>query len=269
MKSVKRFSLMVTLMIVTLAMLIGSAIAAGETMDVSLVPAQTKVEKGKEVTVSVNIANVNVPSSTGDGVNAFKATLTYDTDVFESVTIDGANDWVKQTYNTANGIFILTYSNLLTEKSGTIAKLTFKVKEDTTKATGSISLTNIESSNTETKVTPANATTTLNINQTTPDDGNNTSGNNTAGGENTAGGNNSTGNQNTTGGQNQVTNSTGNQSSGGQATTNQAGNSAGVNTANKNLPKTGIGQWSIVVGLIIIIVAIVSYLKYRKYNGIK
>lgn len=263
MKSVKRFSLMMTLIVVTLAMLMGSVIAAGETMDVSLVPAQNKVEKGKEVTVSVNIANVNVPSSTGDGVNAFKATLTYDTDVFESVTIDGANDWVKQTYNTANGIFILTYSNLLTEKSGTIAKLTFKVKEDTTKTTGSISLTNIESSNTETKVTPANATTTLNINQTTPDDGNNTASNNTAGG------NNSTGNQNTTGGQNQVTNTTGNQSSGGQATTNKAGNSTGVNTANKNLPKTGIGQWSIIAGLVIIIVAIVSYLKYRKYNGIK
>lgn len=268
MKSVKRFSLMMTLIVVTLAMLMGSVIAAGETMDVSLVPAQNKVEKGKEVTVSVNIANVNVPSSTGDGVNAFKATLTYDTDVFESVTIDGANDWVKQTYNTANGIFILTYSNLLTEKSGTIAKLTFKVKENTTKTTGSISLTNIESSNTETKVTPANATTTLNINQTTPDDGNNTASNNTAS-NNTAGGNNSTGNQNTTGGQNQVTNTTGNQSSGGQATTNKAGNSTGVNTANKNLPKTGIGQWSIIAGLVIIIVAIVSYLKYRKYNGIK
>lgn len=267
MKSIKRFTLIAMLMIVTLALTMGGVTAAGETMDVSLAPAQTTVEKGKEVTVSLNIANVNVPSSTGDGVNAFKATLAYDTDVFESVTIDGVNDWVKQTYNTANGIFILTYSNLLTEKSGTIAKLTFKVKEDTTKTSGTISLTNIESSNTETKVTPSNATTTLTVNQNTnpPDDGNNTAGN-----DNTAGGNNTAGGQNQAGGNN-TANTTGNQSSGGQTTTNstQKGNSAGVNTANKNLPKTGIGQWGIVVGLIVIIIAIVSYLKYRKYNGIK
>ena len=109
MNQIKRF--FVILLIAILVTIQGTIVkAADATMNVSLSSTTTTVTKGQEFTVMVEISDVNV----GDGINTFQATLNYYTDVFTTVSIEGANDWVKQTYNSSNGIFILTYSNMLT-----------------------------------------------------------------------------------------------------------------------------------------------------------
>ena len=247
--------------------------AADATMDVGLSSTTTTVSKGEEVTVMVGISNVNV----GDGINTFQATLSYDTDVFTSVDIQGINDWTKQTYNSSKGIFILTYSNMLTSTEQGIAKITFKVKEDTTKTSGKITLSGIEAANPDVKVTPDDTSITIKIG-TTNNSNNNTTDNNTTNNNTT---NDNTTNNNTTNNNTTNNNTTNNNTNNSGSTNTNNSNSSNVNnqntsgtntntsTSSSSLPKTGIEQWIIVAILAVGIIAVVSYLQYRKYHGIK
>lgn len=276
MNQIKRF--FVILLIAILVTIQGTMVKAVDaTMKVALSSTTTTVSKGQEVTVLVGISDVNV----GDGINTFQATLNYDTDVFTSVNIEGTNDWVKQTYNSSKGIFILTYTNMLTSKEQGIAKITFKVKEDTTKTTGKISLTSIEAANPDAKATPSDASITIKIGADNNNNNNNNTNNNNTNNSNTSNNNtnnsntnNSNTNNNTNNANNVGTTNTNknNSNSGTSATTNK--NTAGANankstTSTNTLPKTGIGQWIFVAILAVGIIGIVSYIQYRKYYKVK
>ena len=268
MKQIKKIMLSIILVVGVFMCQCYSVKAVEPSLNVSLSSTNTTIKKGQEVTVLVEISDIEM----GDGINTFKATLNYDTDVFTSVDVQGINDWTKQTYNTENGIFILTYSNLLTTTEQAIARFTFKVKDDTTKESGTISLTVMEAANTDSKATPDDASITLNVEQDDNNGGNgdqNNQGDNNNNGQDNQGGNN---NGNSNDGQNGNTviiggnddNSQGGNGNNGSSLSQGSANSPST-TSSGSLPYTGVSYWIVGVIIAVLIIGIVSYRMYKWY----
>lgn len=281
MKQIKKIMLSIILVVGVFMCQCYSVKAVEPSLNVSLSSTNTTIKKGQEVTVLVEISDIEM----GDGINTFKATLNYDTDVFTSVDVQGINDWTKQTYNTENGIFILTYSNLLTTTEQAIARFTFKVKDDTTKESGTISLTEMEAANTDSKATPDDASITLNVEQDDNNGGNDDQNNQ---GDNNNGNNNQNnpGDNNNNGQDNQGGNNNGNSNDGQNGNTviiggnddnNQGGNgnngsslsqgsaNSPSTTSSGSLPYTGVSYWIVGVIIAVLIIGIVSYRMYKWY----
>lgn len=276
MKQIKKIMLSIILVVGVFMCQCYSVKAVEPSLNVSLSSTNTTIKKGQEVTVLVEISDIEM----GDGINTFKATLNYDKDVFTSVDVQGINDWTKQTYNTENGIFILTYSNLLTTTEQAIARLTFKVKDDTTKESGTISLTEIESANTDSKATPDDASITLNVEQDDNNDGNddqnnqgnnnqNNQGDNNNNGQDNQGGNNNGNSNNGQNGNNVIIGSNNDNNQGGKGNNGSSLSQGSANspstTSSGSLPYTGVSYWIVGVIIAVLIIGIVSYRMYKWY----
>ena len=236
--------IMVIMIVFTLLISFTGVSNAASTLDVKLSTTTTEIEKGKEVSVLVSLNNINV----GDGVNTLKGTVNYNADVLEYVNSEAQNGW-SITYNSTNGTLLVVYMSGLVTKDQGIAKLTFKVKDNADVTNTQISLTNIESSNADEKVTPKDASLNLTIIDENKQDPTN------------QGSSNQGNNQNSNSGQQNSSGTNKNQTS-----TSGQNNSSGL--ANKAIPYTGTSGIIIGVILVIIAIGIISYIKYRKYKGV-
>ena len=264
--------IMIIMIVFTLLISFTGVSNAASTLDVKLSTTTTEIEKGKEVSVLVSLNNINV----GEGVNTLKGTVNYNADVLEYVNSEAQNGW-SITYNSTNGTLLVVYMSGLVTKDQGIAKLTFKVKDNADVTNTQISLTNIESSNADEKVTPKDASLNLTIidenkqDPTNPDDPNQGGNQNPSdseqgdnqnqGGNQNQGSSNQGNNQNSNSGQQNLSGTNKNQTS-----TSGQNNSSGL--ANKAIPYTGTSGIIIGVILVIIAIGIISYIKYRKYKGV-
>ena len=240
---------------------------AASSNDVKMSTTTAEIEKGKEIDVLVSLANINV----GEGVNTLKGTVNYDTDILEYVNSEAQNGW-SITYNSNNGTLLLVNMSGLVKQDQGIAKITFKVKDTATEGDTTVKLTNIESSNADEKVNPADSSVTIKViekqndnNDDHVNDNNNENNNNDNNIDNNNNDNNNNGNvSNNNGGTNSQT------SSGSTSTTSENGKTiTTTNVAETSIPKTGVND--IIIGIIIagiIVVGIISFVKYRKYRGI-
>lgn len=234
------FTVVLTIFILIQAMVISNA----SSVSVKLTTTTTTVEKGKEVSVLVSLADIDV----GEGVNTLKGTITYDSKVLEYVNNEAQNGWAV-TYNSNDGTLLVVYMSGLVNKDQGIAKLTFKVKDTATDGNTTIGISNVESSNADEKVTPANASVTIKVGTQTSNPDNTTGGNSAADDNNSGSG-------------------TGNNGS-GSSTKNNTISKTNSTTATTSIPRTGSNVFILItIGLIIAVIGIVSFMKYKKYRGI-
>ena len=254
--------------------------AEGESFELQLSPSSIDLNPGNTFSVNIVIDNINITS--GDqGIGAYQAKIIYDTNVLELINVTAATGW-ETLENEGNMVANTNDGEVVKERTNT-ATINFKVKDDAADGNTSISLESIQGSSGYTTIDGTGISTTINIQEESNDDnqnttgGNNTTGNNnttggnsTSGNENTAGGNNTTGN-NTTGGNSNVggNNSTtsGNSSNGNSSIRNNISISSNVGsstTANKTLPYAGFTSIIAIAITISIISAIIFYIKYKR-----
>ena len=254
--------------------------AEGESFELQLSPSSIDLNPGNTFSVNIVIDNINITS--GDqGIGAYQAKIIYDTNVLELINVTAATGW-ETLENEGNMVANTNDGEVVKERTNT-ATINFKVKDDAADGNTSISLESIQGSSGYTTIDGTGISTTINIQEESNDDNQNTTGgNNTTGNNNTTGGNSTSGNENTAGGNNTTGNNTtgGNSNVGGNNST-TSGNSSNVNssirnnvsissnvgsstTANKTLPYAGFTSIIAIAITISIISAIIFYIKYKR-----
>lgn len=195
----------------------------------------SKLKAGETVTVTVNLGTIDA----GNGINTITAELNYDKNVFETLStsnITANNEWTP-TYAASTNMLTLTKASKV--KSGeSVLTINLKVKNTISVNSTTINLGDIVVSGGKVQdggtgdidVNSTSITINVNSSATTTTEPTNT---------NTSTQTNSTTKKNTTIKDNTV-------------------------TTKKTLPKTGIGQYSIIAILVIAIVGIFSYILYKK-----
>ena len=219
----------------------------------------TTVQPGDEITITMSVSDIDLGEN---GMNTLEGTLSYDKNVFEEVksaNITPQNGWVV-TYNDENtdlnGKFLATKTGAGVKENQTLATIKLKVKANVSDQTTNVAIKNIASNDGTNLVEVADKTVSIKIETKTstpapaPTPDTNNSGNKTnttttdKAGTNTAGTNT---NKATTG-----------------STTNK-----NKNTNKTSLPKTGVDNTIVVVGIVVIVLTgIISYVKYKGYKGI-
>lgn len=135
---------LITLLILLIVVLVGvnNSYAAGS-YSASLTPSNSRVSKGSEVKVTLKLSGINVE----DGINALTATLDYDSDVLSmsKSNVKGLNDW-SISYNEDNSKLEIDRAETITEDQE-IATFTFKVADNTSATSTSIKLKSISAGN--------------------------------------------------------------------------------------------------------------------------
>lgn len=223
---------------------------------------KTTLKPGDTVKISLNISNIDVGQS---GINTIEAVLDYDEDVFEQViptNFAGLNNW-SITYNNEEGenkgkfVAVIVQEGVTSNQS--IGTLTLKVKEGIEDVSTKVTFRDIKTNDGTDEVTVQNQTVTLNIQNPVieepiqePDQPSNEEDNRPT---NEADEN---GNQNQNNNQNPNTNNQ-------QKPVNQQENlSPGI------LPQTGETAYiAIGISIIIILVAIIAYKRFKNMKDIK
>ncbi len=254
MKRIKLISI-ITFICVILISLSTLTYAADESFELQLNPLTKEIVLGNTFEVEIVLDNMNVTS--GDqGIGAYTAKLTYDTEVLELVSVQQQTGW-EIMENEGNIVALTTDGEVVKDRTLT-AKATFKVKDDAQLGDTEISLESVSGSSGVATIQGTGVSATIqiveqSINPGDDDDKNTAGGNNTVGDDNTAGENNTVGDDNIVGGDNAIRNNTSIQP-----------NVDSTTTANKALPYAGFTGMMIILIAILIVVAIIFYLKYRR-----
>ena len=228
----------------------------------------TTVKPGDEITITLAVSDVDLGEN---GMNTLEGTLDYNRDIFEEVKssdIATQNGWIV-TYNDEatglNGKFLATKTGEGVKENQTLATIKLKVKENVSNQTTSVTIKDIATNDGTNLVEETNKQITIKIE--TPSTNSNPSGEGSGSGSQ---GGAQGGSQGSNGsGKNDVN------TAGSGNTNNNNTNKATTGTNNKNtsktntsLPKTGVNDTIIVVGIVVIILTgIISYVKYKEYKG--
>ena len=214
-----------SLIIVMLVALSGINMVKAATSIVTLT-SDSKLKAGDTVTISVNMAS---------GYEGIQGKLNYDTNVFESASMEKAGTW---NANLSNGIAVIDRE---TAASGTetAATLTLKVKDNISVTSTTIKLENVKGTQNGGSVTGDTATITLSV-DSNPNSGSETGKTNTPATTNTP-----------------------------AKTTNTKITSS--KTTSKKLPKAGDVASIVVISsvAVVAVVAIISFVRYQKNKDIK
>lgn len=226
---------------------------AETTLNVSLKSNNDNIAKDqKEITLYLNLQNYD-----SDGILGYEATLEYDKEVFEEISMIGLNGWEKPEYNSTTNKFVSTTKEAKTNTN--IAEIKLKLKDQVTKTATQVSIKElIVSDGMESKTFNLSKKFNILINQ--KDTEKNITDDNVI--------NDNIPNQRENEIVNDISNNTiKNDVKGNNQTTNISVNEISKNqtdstTATKKMPQTG-GISTFILIAIISAVAIVCYIKYR------
>ena len=259
---------------------------------ISLKVKESKITPNSEIKVYIYLES----TKQADGIAVVEGKIDFDADKLEPITTNDStyNGWTT-TWNTENGSITIDRGNL-TSTPQEIAELTFKVKEEVTAGDTDIAFKEIsvsdgfedetieESANL--KLTISNADNSGNNdnkddnkndnknddnkdnNNDNKDDNKNDPSNN--GSDNNNSNNNSNNSSNNNNSNQEQKENTINNSNTQNTNKNTTSTSVTDNTktTNSSLPKTGVTQWIYILGGALIVVGIVSYIKYNKYKNV-
>lgn len=267
----KRKVMSVLMMFVLILSLYGvETNAAADVCKISLSPKSSSVEPEKTVDIELKMSNI----TDADGLAAYSAKINFDTNVFTYSKIAGYGEWETPTYNEGNIVATVASGNGQTTNQ-TFAILTLKVNSGVVDGNYKVSLSNITVSNgvdtltcspAEVSVKVAKKANTSGNNNTSRDD-NTSENNNTSRNDNTSRDNNTSVNNNTSG--NNSTSRDNNTSKNNTITnrnTTSINASANDTTSPNKIPFAGLEKMIFPGIVIITIVGIVSYFRYKKYN---
>mgnify|MGYP004662365635 FL=1 len=273
----KRKVMSVLMMFVLILSLYGvQTNAAADVCKISLSPKSSSVEPEKTVDIELKMSNI----TDADGLAAYSAKINFDTNVFTYSKITGYGEWETPTYNEGNIVATVASGNGQTTNQ-TFAILTLKVNSGVVDGNYKVSLSNITVSNGVDTLTCSPAEVSVKVaKKANTSQNNNTSGNNnTSRNDNTSGNNNTSRNDNTSRDNNTSVNnntsrdnntSVNNNTSKNNTITNR--NTTSINasandtTSPNKIPFAGLEKMIFPGIVIITIVGIVSYFRYKKYN---
>ena len=257
---------------------------------ISLKIKESKITPNSEIKVYIYLES----TKQADGIAVVEGKIDFDADKLEPITTNDStyNGWTT-TWNTENGNITIDRGNL-TSTPQEIAELTFKIKKEVTAGDTDIAFKEISVSDgfeDETIEESANLKLTIsnadnsgnndnkddnnndnknddNDNNDNKDDNKNDPSNNGSDNNNSNNNSNNSSNNNNSN-QEQKENTINNSNT--QNTNKNITSVLGENnskTTNSSLPKTGVTQWIYILGGALIVVGIVSYIKYNKYKNI-
>ncbi len=139
----KKKIVLVLLMIISLMSVLTARVFAADSFSASLTPSTTRVTKGGEFTVTLKISSINVQ----DGISGVEGTLKYDPDVL-SITkndIKAADGWAVD-FSEDTLKFEVDRSDS-TKEDAEIATFKFKVNQNTSNTTATVSIVSIAGGN--------------------------------------------------------------------------------------------------------------------------
>lgn len=115
-----------------------TSVHAAYSSDVNL-SSNSTLEEGKDVEVTLSLENINATST---GISVLKGKITYDTDVFDSYTVETKNGWVSESNN--NTFLFEKATGVTTNQE--IAIIKFKVKQSISKTEAEIRFSSVTAS---------------------------------------------------------------------------------------------------------------------------
>ena len=253
----------------------------------SMTPSSTTVPEATEFTIEVKVSNLDVGDN---GINTMSGVLEYDDTIFEKIStssIEGLNSW-NPTYNAETGKVTLTKLEFVKQEEK-VFQVTFKTKADVSGKSGEIKLVDIMAANNSSEINAQDISTTITDGQTSSNYGNTTNTNSaqipgTTTGDGNQNTNNNTNNptvtvtpgttntnKNTNTNTNTNTNKAANTNTNKAANTNNNSLSSYVNGYNQNsdgedIPYTGVEDTIMYLMIAVMLVAIVSYVKFERVN---
>lgn len=125
MKQISKKIIAIAIIMLMILMGVKTVNAAGSSVKMSL-SSNSKLVAGQNITV-----NVNYTQSVAGGIGSIMGTLNFDSNVLEYVSATAQGDWQAAVYTNSTKILGIERNNN-TETTGTIATITFKVKEGVT-----------------------------------------------------------------------------------------------------------------------------------------
>lgn len=259
MKRIKLVAIM-TMLSMLFIMIASKSYAADENFELQLEASTTTLNPGNSFSVDIIIDNMNVTS--GDqGIGAYQTKIIYDTNILELVDVTAAQGW-EVLENEGNMVANTSNAEVVKERTHT-ATINFKVLDNATLGNTTISLESIQGSSGTTTIdgTGISEVVTIEEQSTNPpiDDDNPSGGDNTTGDDNTVGDDNIVGDDNTVGDDNIAGDSNTNRNQIGTSSNNNQGT-----TSNKVLPYAGFRNVIIIAIGVVIVSAVVFYIKYRR-----
>ena len=243
----KKVGIKILLILLALIITLGTTyvLAAEPTITIE---GDSTADLGETKTVTVKI------NTDGAAIGVVSGTIEYDSNI-TNIAVTAKNGW-NLILNEQTGVFNIYKAEGATSEE--IMDIQYTVAD--TEGTATITISNIDMTDVEyTSTTPENISKEITIaEQEEPQDNNNTIGNTTTGDDN---------NTNNNVNQNSATNN--NNANSNRSNTAISGNSNNSSTSNKVLPYTGQNMW-IIIGtiLLIAIIGVVCYIKYKKYRKI-
>ena len=223
----------IVFLVVLISMFCVSTVMATTSFTVNLSADKTTVGRGGTVTITVAVDNFTAGEK---GINAIIGILKYDKNVFEKVTgsdIKAQGNWSSVTYNdeegnAEEGKFVTENSEFISDRQD-VFTVTLKAKTTAALADTTITVRDVQASDSETDIYPADQTITVKITEAAS--GGNNTGNNTTIITPT---NNTTVIKNT--------------------------------NASTDIPKTGLEDYVLPVIIIVAALALVSYIGYKRID---
>lgn len=241
----KRITKTLIMLIITVLVLGISQVRAADedSYKMGISVSTNSIKEGEKINITISLKDLKITS--GDkGLGAYQATLEYDTNMFEYVSIKGLNSWDTPIYN--NGTFATTTSTgEVIKKAEEVAQITLKAKNSLTSGKTTIKLKNITASTGTKTVSASNASKTITV-EGTKQSGTNTQQDGTSSSSN---GKSSTNKNGTT-------------------SSKKATSTKDSTTSRKVLPKTGIGSMILIyvfvpILLVVSTIAMAYLLKQR------
>ena len=267
MKRIK-LAVIITILCIAFTMIAPKSYAADESFELQLEASSTTLNPGDSFSVDIIIDNMNVTS--GDqGIGAYQAKIIYDTNVLELVNVTAATGW-EVLENEGNMVANTSNAEVVTERTHT-ATINFKVLDNVTFGDTTISLESVQGSSGTTTIDGTGIAEVVSIeeestnppiddNDPTDDDNPPIDDNNPPIDDN---------NNPSIDDDNPSDNIGGNDNTQGGSTTNrnQIGTSSNMNqstTSNRVLPYAGIRNAIIIAIGVLIVAAVVFFIKYRR-----
>lgn len=253
----KKLAIISVIIITILSIFNISKAETTETFELYLETNNKKIEPGKEFSADIILDNIAVTS--GDqGIAGYTAKIVYDTNVLELVSVK-SNDW--EVMENEGNIIVNTKDAEVVKERTITAQATFKLKDSAKSGKTTINLDNIEGTSgiTTIKGTTRNLEMQIVINK--PSNNTNNTGNTTG---------NTTGNISGNNTSNMIgnTNTSGNSVNGNNINTSKnviTGNIEKPSTSKQpSLPYAGVRNVVIGIAVVIAVIAIYFYIKYRR-----
>lgn len=177
-KNQKLKTIIVTLIIATLMTITTNTNvkAATNSYSMGIETNKNTIQEGENLEISLSLKDIKI--ETGDkGLGAYQATIEYDTEIFEYISIEGLNSWETPIYN--NGTFATTTkTGEVIKEDEYVARITLKVKKNITQKSTTIKIKNITATTGAETIETKNISKTIEI-KTTKSETNNTTNNTT------------------------------------------------------------------------------------------